>query len=305
MQRVHAIPIDSPPVSPKSGRGISGPFFYSVSLLLHGLLLIAMMFVQSVNVVDTHPPAVQVDLVSFSELGDLQPISTTDLSNPNELTNVDPSKQEEVASFEKIPEIDTEMASEIETASDSELAADSEPPSEKKSFFDSEPTMPELKPIEPEMAPLEPPVEKRPPTVEKKKEPEESPAVVTKKYALKKKTLDAEKVRALKQKKPESEEQKTASPPKTEEKPSDTKDHLADALARMKERVATGEEGRAKTETSSPSEGVAGGVTGGRASSQPIELYKLALFYRIRQNWSFNDKLAGGQKNLEVVICLL
>ncbi|SLM32942.1 conserved hypothetical protein [Desulfamplus magnetovallimortis] len=87
-------------------------------------------------------------------------------------------------------------------------------------------------------------------------------------------------------------------PAKTSEnKPDKADDSLADALERVKKRVADQQN---QKQASSGSGGGVSGAKGGTGSSQAIDLYNLELMYRIRQNWVFNEKLAGKENNLEV-----
>ncbi|MBF0469046.1 MAG: TonB C-terminal domain-containing protein, partial [Desulfamplus sp.] len=84
---------------------------------------------------------------------------------------------------------------------------------------------------------------------------------------------------------------------------SEGKDELAKALSRLKNQVAT------QTSKKGGGTGAGGGlassnVPGKGTSSQVIDLYNLELMYRIRQNWSFNERLAGAESKIEVRILI-
>ena len=305
MGQFQAIPIDAPTVEQGGKSWVSGPLLYTFSIFLHGVLLIAMMFVQSVNVINTQPPAIRVDLVSFSEgLSEQIPVDNT--LEPNTALPKNEALQSEAVPVDQIPEVDTAMESEVEALSDGSVTA-SEMKVPPPSFFDAELTMPDLAPLLPDQRVVEAPVINKTPT-ETQPVVEKVPPNEIKKRSLKKKTFDAEKVKQFEKKRAEIKkvEQKrpeAAPTPKKNETKIDNKAALNEALARMEKRVAA-QQSEKGAGVGDSTEGVVGGIAGGRASSQPIELYKLALFYRIRQNWSFNEKLAGNKKDLEVIIVL-
>ena len=302
MGQFQAIPIDAPTVEQGKKSRLSGPLLYTVSIFLHGVLLIAMMFVQSVNVINTQPPAIRVDLVSFSE-GLSEQIPEDNTLDPNTVAPQNGALQSEAVPVEQIPEVDTAMESEVEALPDGSVTASSEVKKPSPSFFDSELTMPDLAPLLPDKRVVDEPVINKTST-EIQPSVEKVPPNEIKKHSLKKKTFDAEKVKQFEKKRAEAKkaEQKrpeTASTPKN----NDNKASLNEAFARMQKRVAA-QQSEKSADVGGSAQGVVDGIAGGRASSQPIELYKLALFYRIRQNWSFNEKLAGNRKNLEVIIVL-
>ncbi|MBF0376852.1 MAG: cell envelope integrity protein TolA [Desulfamplus sp.] len=88
------------------------------------------------------------------------------------------------------------------------------------------------------------------------------------------------------------------------------KSDLASALSRMKSKVATQSSKRGSG--AGTGSGVGSGIgsiasSGGQGAgttSEAIGLYNLELMYKIRQNWSFNEKLAGAENKIEVRILI-
>lgn len=107
---------------------------------------------------------------------------------------------------------------------------------------------------------------------------------VVKKKSLKKKTYQPEKILDNARKSIE------------ETVEQEKKDVLSKALSRLQEQVKT-EGGRRVG-----NEAVESGPSTGQTASQAIDLYNLELMYRIQQNWAFNERLAGADKNIEVRI---
>ncbi|SLM32941.1 hypothetical protein MTBBW1_830013 [Desulfamplus magnetovallimortis] len=162
----------------------SGFVFYFFSIFMHGILLITMIFAQNLSVVNTLPPAVRVDLVSFSPgISDVVPLaeeheeslqseeSQSSLKNndlPDDLSN-------------NIPEVDSVMASEVETVADSEIPPPETiekkdtplPPVQEKAppVVKDEPVMPEKKEAEKKVPETLQDKEKDKPPVQEKKNP--------------------------------------------------------------------------------------------------------------------------------------
>ncbi|MBF0302692.1 MAG: TonB C-terminal domain-containing protein [Desulfamplus sp.] len=89
------------------------------------------------------------------------------------------------------------------------------------------------------------------------------------------------------------------------------KANLADALNRMKSKVASQspKKGGGGSGTGSGGSSGAGAIasTGGQGSgttAEAIGLYNLELYYKIRQNWSYNPSLAGTDGKVEVRIVI-
>ncbi len=89
----------------------SGIFFFTVSLLLHGLFFLVIVFFHDFQFPKPMPPVIKIDLVSFVEEPDLEPLpekaveksEEVDLSTPENVTSV---KKETIKKIEKeIPTI--------------------------------------------------------------------------------------------------------------------------------------------------------------------------------------------------------
>ncbi len=107
-----------------------------------------------------------------------------------------------------------------------------------------------------------------------------------KKRALKRKTYKPEKVlKSARETLADSLEKKS-------------RNTLQKALSRLENQVEK------KSRKGSGTGDVASDSTGGAKNSQAIDLYNLELMYKIKQNWAFNERLAGAQKNLEVRILI-
>ena len=111
----------------------------------------------------------------------------------------------------------------------------------------------------------------------------------TKKKALKSKTYKPEKVLESARKNLKKDVEKNVA--------AESQKSLNQALARLQKIVNS--ESRPSGRT-----GTASGKQGGKQASRAIELYNLELMYRIQQNWAFNQRLAGGDGNLEVSILI-
>jgi colicin import membrane protein len=75
---------------------------------------------------------------------------------------------------------------------------------------------------------------------------------------------------------------------------------LDKALSRLEEKVAREESG--SRPAASP--GVASEGGGSEGPTRAIDLYNLELMYRIQQNWAFNERLAGADKDIQVRILI-
>lgn len=271
--------------------GPSGLLFCGLSILLHLLLLITMMFVQNLSFVNPMPPAVQVDLVSFAPgLPDEIPLAEEyDTPSSPEETDVlkEPLEHSDVEP-EPVPEVEPAVEPEVET------------PAEVK----MEPVQPEKKEPEPIVKDEMPPAPIEQEKAEPKKPVVEKPDPPVKKASLKKKTYDAEKVKAVKQKTPPKDPpppKKQAQKVEEQQPPKDNSNTLANALKRLRNKV----ESQQTDKNRAASRGTASGSTGGRAPSQAIDLYNLELMYRIREHWVFNKKFAREDRDLEKRLVVL
>ncbi len=284
--------------------GFSAPLLCALSLLLHVLFLISMMLVQNMSIANTLPPVVQVDLISFSQgIPDEIPLAEEyeTLPMPEDADVVENFAEPSVSLPESVPEIDPVMVSEMKTVSDTEMKPfqleKPEPESKPESIPDliKQNEIPESVKVEKKEAE---PVEHKKPVIEKK-------IIKKKKSSLKKRTYDAEKVKAiarkiLEKKQPLSKEhpslKKQIAKIDNSEDQSIKEETLATALSRLKDQV----ESQQSEKNRAASQGTASGAKGGGAPSRVIDLYNLELMYRIRQNWVFNEKLAGRENDLEV-----
>ncbi|MBF0202131.1 MAG: cell envelope integrity protein TolA [Desulfamplus sp.] len=287
------------------GMGYSGPLFYGVSIVMHGILLFSMMFIHNIGVVKTMPPAVHVDLVSFS------PGTPYDIPLAEEYESF--FENEGTSIQESIPEIDSVAASEIETTADSEIEMlkpveiqkNKTPENQNPKNQNSESVnIPDPGKESAYVVPREPEkdmVINEKPGETAEKQPDTGTDTREKKVSLKRKTYDEEKLKAVEEKKRNQEPPKVQQAVK-DEKSLDSPDRekiLASALERLRGEV----EGR-NDEKRAPggNTGAAPGVEGGRASRHTINLYHSALEFRIRPNWVFNEKLAGQKEELLAIV---
>ena len=365
----------------KQGDSIpSVKMMYGLSIALHILLILIVMFAQKLTPVPVVPFAVQVDLVSFS------PGLPDDSSSPE-----DSAKRQKSATAEKAEGISRVVVKQPKTGSKVKSNAESETRKEsddnvpikslKKKSVKSEPeikTKTEVAAEPPKVQPKpEPKIEPKPkpepepktkPEPEPKPEPEiaekaemQEPVIAKKKESLKKKTYDAEKVEKSEKKsvaekltessqsntaKNKNSEQVTTEKGETSEQggietevvekgkksgnaigesneeasqdsgsdgDSQAKANLAKSLSRLKNQVASqsAKKGGGGLGTGAGS-GVGGAITssGGQGSgttSEAIGLYNLELYYKIRQNWSYNQSFAGvdGKAEVRIVIKIL
>ncbi|MBF0209785.1 MAG: TonB family protein [Desulfamplus sp.] len=326
---------------------------YGLSVALHLLLLLIVMFSQSLNPVPIVPFAVQVDLVSFSPG---PPDGSSSLSSKKSIEQSEesassppPAKKSESAI--KQPEAGTKEQSKVEVKSENKSDAPVKSLQKKSIKPENEVKVKSEEPVE------QPKVEPEPePEVKTKPEPKPEPEIVEKaeihepvvakpKESLKKRSYDSAKVeKANKEAVATKETSKTGSPPTKEvasnsgsekgdtakeanspskEKASggntsksgitegDGEGDLTAALSRMKSKVesqSVAKKGSGGGSGSGGSRGSGGAISsGGQGSgttSEAIGLYNLELMYKIRQNWSFNEKLAGADGKLEVRILI-
>ncbi|MBF0112653.1 MAG: cell envelope integrity protein TolA [Desulfamplus sp.] len=336
---------------------------YGLSVALHLLLFLIVMFSQSLNPVPIVPFAVQVDLVSFSPG---PPDGSSSLSSEKSIEQSEesassPSPAKKSESAIKQPEAGTKEQSKVEVKSEKESDAPVKSLQKKSIKPENEVKVESEAPVEqPKVEPKPEPKPKPEPEVKTKSEPKPEPEIVEKaeihepvvakpKESLKKRSYDSEKVeKANKEAVATKETSKTDSPPTKEvasnsgsekgdtakeansppskEKASgsnntsksggvtegDGEGDLTAALSRMKSKVesqsAAAKKGSGGGSGSGVSRGSGGAISsGGQGSgttSEAIGLYNLELMYKIRQNWSFNEKLAGADGKQEVRILI-
>ncbi|MBF0240915.1 MAG: cell envelope integrity protein TolA [Desulfamplus sp.] len=332
---------------------------YGLSVALHLLLFLIVMFSQSLNPVPIVPFAVQVDLVSFSPG---PPDGSSSLSSKKSIEQSEesassppPAKKSESAI--KQPEAGTKEQSKVEVKSENKSDAPVKSLQKKSIKPENEVKVKSEEPVEqPKVEPKPEPKPKPEPEVKTKPEPKPEPEIVEKaeihepvvakpKESLKKRSYDSEKVeKANKEAVATKETSKTDSPPTKEvasnsgsekgdtakeanspskEKASgsntsksgvtegDGEGDLTAALSRMKSKVesqSAAKKGSGGGSGSGASRGSGGAISsGGQGSgttSEAIGLYNLELTYKIRQNWSFNEKLAGADGKLEAKIMI-
>ncbi len=259
--------------------------FYSVSFLLHLLVILAMVYIENFSSSIPRPPAIRVDLVSFSPFpgkksSSLPAASEVQSDSPGAEPEIDLSVDVTKTPMDLIPEPEILEMPEDESLVEVPDVKESEPVVEKIIDAPPEPQ------VEQEIAipVLEPSADlKKKSDRPKIKEPPQ------KKSSLKGKTYKPEKVLASAKRRIEQSVKKK------------DEDTLTKALSRLQKRV-----------DSSAKQGGVGGSPSGRSSkgsigggtTSHIDLYNLEIMYRIRQNWVFNERLAGADNNLEVRILI-